>query len=115
MEQDRNEEVMNGVNEAVRRLIDEIQISDTYREYDAQRQKVNQFPELKEKIDEFRSRNFELQRSEDNALDKIEEFEKQYADFREDPLVADFLAAELAFCRMIQEINTKIADAIHFE
>ena len=111
----RNGESMNGVNEAVRRLIDEIMISDTYKEYDTQRRKVNQLPELKEKIDEFRARNYEMQRSDDNALEKIEEFEKEYADFREDPLVSDFLAAELDFCRMIQAINTQIADAVHFE
>ena len=106
---------MNGVNEAVRRLIDELLLSDIYKEYDRQRKKVNQLPELKEKINEFRSRNYEMQRSDDNALDKIEEFEREYADFREDPLVSDFLAAELAFCRMIQEINTRIAEAMHFE
>ena len=106
---------MNGVNEAGRHLIDEIMLSDTYKEYDEQRRRANRFPELKEKIDEFRLRNYEMQRSDDNALDKIEEFEKEYADFRENPLVSDFLAAELAFCRMIQEMNTQIADAIHFE
>ena len=76
---------------------------------------MNQVPDLKAKIDDYRVRNFELQMSEDNALDKIDQFEREYANFRENPLVSDFLAAELAFCRMIQDINTQIAEAMHFE
>ena len=105
----------NGVNDAVRRLIDEIMLSDVYREYDTQRKKVNLYPELKEQIDDFRMCNYEFQRDEDGALEKIEEFERKYEKFRENPLVSDFLAAELAFCRMIQDINTQIAESMHFE
>lgn len=106
---------MSGVDKALQQLIAEILVSDTYKEYDIQRNKVNQVPDLKAKIDDYRVRNFELQMSEDNALDKIDQFEREYANFREEPLVSDFLAAELAFCRMIQDINTKIAEAMHFE
>lgn len=106
---------MSGVEMALQQLIAEILVSDTYKEYDIQRNKVNQVPDLKAKIDEFRVRNFELQMSEDNALDKIDQFEREYANFRENPLVSDFLAAELAFCRMIQDINAQIAEAMHFE
>ena len=106
---------MSGVDKALQQLIAEILVSDTYKEYDIQRNKVNQVPDLKAKIDDYRVRNFELQMSEDNALDKIDQFEREYANFRENPLVSDFLAAELAFCRMIQDINTQIAEAMHFE
>ena len=106
---------MNGVEEAVRHLIDAVLESDTYHEYDRQRKKVNQVPDLKEQIDDFRVRNFELQMSDDNALEKIEQFEREYATFRENQLVSDFLSAELAFCRMVQGINTRIAEAINFE
>ena len=35
--------------------------------------------------------------------------------FREDPLVEEFLDAELAFCRMMQEIDVKLAEAMDFE
>lgn len=106
---------MSGVEKALEQLVAEILVSDIYKEYDIQRNKVNEVPDLKEKINEYRIKNFELQMSEDNALDKIDQFEREYAEFRENPLVSDFLAAELAFCRMIQQINTHIAEAIHFE
>lgn len=106
---------MHGVNKALENLIAEIMLSDIYKEYDTQRNKVNEQPELKEKIDEFRTRNYELQTSDDTALEQIDQFEREYSDFRENPLVSDFLAAELAFCRMIQDINESITQAIHFE
>ena len=66
-------------------------------------------------IDEFRAKNFEMQTGKDMVFEKIEAFEKEYRDFRENPLVNDFLAAELAFCRLIQNNNARIADAIDFE
>ncbi len=106
---------MSKLDNAVERLIEAILDSEIYREYDAQRNRVNQYPELKAQIDEFRKRNFLLQRSEDNAFEKIEQFEKEYADFRENTLVSEFLAAELAFCRMMQDINLQVTEAVHFE
>ena len=48
-------------------------------------------------------------------LDRMEAFEREYEKFREDPLVDDFLRAELAFCRMMQEVYALLADDIDFE
>lgn len=106
---------MNNVDEAVKQLIAAILESDTYREYDIQRKRVKEVPGLKEKIDEFRFRNYELQNRNDIAFDKLDQFVKEYEDFREDPLVSAFLASELAFCRMMQEINIGITAALDFE
>lgn len=107
---------MSKVDRAIEQLVAEILNTDEYLAYDEQRNKVKQFPELKAKIDEFRERNYLIQISEDeNRLEKLEAFEREYADFRENPLVSDFLAAELAFCRMMQDVNLQITEAVHFE
>ena len=106
---------MNNIEEAADRFIAAIKESNVYTEYVDQLNKVKEHAELKRQIDEFRTRNFELQNSPDCAFDKLESFEKEYESFREDPLVSDFLAAELAFCRMMQEINIRITEAVHFE
>lgn len=103
------------VEEAVGKLAGEVLNSQIYKEYRIQLEKVKQQPKLKERIDEFRQRNYELQCSPDYAFDKMEQFEREYRGFREDPLVSDFLAAELALCRMMQEINSKLVEAIDFE
>ena len=106
---------MSKIDSAVGTFITAIMDTDEYREYDLQRNRVKKYPELKAQIDEYRRRNFLLQTREDTAFEKIDQFEKEYEGFRENPLVSDFLAAELAFCRMIQGINMRITEAVHFE
>ena len=106
---------MSDIDNTVDQLISAVKESEVYNKYVQQLSEVKKNPELKRQIDEFRSRNFELQNSEDLAFDKMEAFEQEYANFREIPLVSEFLAAELAFCRMMQEITLRITDAMQFE
>lgn len=106
---------MNQVDEAVGKLTEAVLQSEVYLEYRKQLEKVKQFPQLKERIDDFRHKNYELQCSPDYAFDKMDQFEREYRGFREDPLVSDFLAAELALCRLMQEINSRLVEAIDFE
>lgn len=103
------------VETAMNHLITAVKESEIYQEYRIQLEKVKQLPELKAQIDEFRTRNYLLQISQNNELDKIYELEREYEDFRENPLVSDFLAAELAFCRMMQDINSQVTAAMDFE
>ena len=106
---------MSEVDEAVDGLVNAILNSSVYQEYKNSLEKVKQLPELKEKIDDYRMRNFELQQSPDYAFDKMEQFQREYRSFREDPLVSEFLSAELAFCRMVQDIEQKLTENIDFE
>ncbi|MFG6338987.1 MAG: YlbF family regulator [Lachnospiraceae bacterium] len=103
--------------EAARDFADKIMTSDAYREYLYQREKIKKQPEIYEKVNEFRQRNFDLQNETDSEdmLDRMEAFEREYEKFRENPLVDDFLQAELAFCRMMQEVYVLLADEIDFE
>ena len=103
---------MMEVQEALEQLAQAVKESEVYREY--RRQSAG---DMREKIDEYRVRNFELQNSvqTEDLLDKLDDFEREYEKFREDPLVEEFLDAELAFCRMMQEIDVKLAEAMDFE
>lgn len=103
--------------DAARRFAGTIMASDTYKEYLFQREKIKKQPELYEKVNEFRQRNFELQNETDGdeLFDRVEAFEKEYEKFRENPFVDDFLRAELAFCRLMQEVNVLLAEEIDFE
>lgn len=106
---------MNEVEEASDRLVEAVLHCDIYLEYRKQLEKVKAFPDLKKQVDEFRRRNFELQQQPDYAFDKLEQFEREYRTFRENPLVSDFLAAELAFCRLMQELGERLINAVDFE
>lgn len=105
------------VQKALEQLAQAIKDSDIYREYRRQSEKVDNTGDMREKIDEYRVRNFELQNSvqTEDLLDKLDAFEREYEKFREDPLVEEFLDAELAFCRMMQEIDVKLAETMDFE
>ncbi|MDD6811935.1 MAG: YlbF family regulator [Lachnospiraceae bacterium] len=102
---------------AVGRFVEEIKKSEIYVEYDFQRDKLKKQPELFEKVKEYRQKNFELQNSAqgEDLFEKMDAFEKEYEKFREIPLVDDFLRAELAFCRMMQEVNAQITAELDFE
>lgn len=70
--------------EAARAFADQIMTSDTYRQYYYQREKIKKQPELYEKVNEFRQRNFDLQNEtdSDDMLDRMEAFEREYEKFR---------------------------------
>lgn len=101
---------MSRVETALEELIAAVIASEEYREYDRQKQIMKEQPELKAQIDRFRQENFELQNSVQS-----DEFSRRLEEFRKNPLVDAFLNAELDFCRMIQEINGKIVEAVNFE
>lgn len=108
---------MNRVNAALAELISAIIDSQEYQEYGRQLEGMKEHPDLKVRIDEFRRENYELQNSaeSDELFDRLDEFTRRYEDFRRNPMVELFLNAELEFCRMIQNINQEIVEAVHFE
>ena len=105
------------IEEATKKFAAYIQESDTYKEYFYQRERIKKQPALYEKVNEYRQKNFDLQNESDSEdlFDRMEAFEREYAKFRENPLVEDFLRAELAFCRMMQNINVWLTAEIDFE
>ena len=103
------------IQESLQGLVANILDSEIYKEYQNQLALVKERPGLKEKIDEFRTRNLALQTGEHTTFEQLDCFEREYADFREDPLVDEFLAAELALCRLLQKVNRTLVEAIDFE
>ncbi len=103
------------LDQAVEAMIDAVKRSEVYRNYLEALAAAKRQPGLKQEIDEFRRKNYVMQSSADMAFEHIEQFEREYSDFRENPVVADFLAAELALCRMIQQINLHVTDMLNFE
>jgi len=88
-----------------------------YKAYRTQLERMKQQPELYAQVNEFRRRNYEIQNSSqaDDLFDKIDAFEKEYEKFRENPLVDEFLRAELALCRMMQEIDIFLTEELDFD
>lgn len=108
---------MADVYEVVEDLIEAIRENPVYQDFIREKERVKKHPQLKKQIDEYRQRNFELQSltQNDELFDKIEQFQKEYEEFLENPLVMDFLEAEVAFCRLIQDITGRMVQAIDFD
>lgn len=105
------------VERAALSFVRTIKETDIYKQYEYQLGRLKEHPEKLKQVNEFRRRNFEIQKTSqvDELFDKMNAFENEYEKFREDPLVDDFLRAELAFCRMMQEIDIFIVEEIDFE
>lgn len=73
------------LEQAVEALVGAIKGSDAYGKYLSALAAVKQQPELKQQIDRFRRENYIMQNTGDMAFERIEQFEREYSDFRENP------------------------------
>lgn len=107
------EEIRDAAREYARKIME----TDTYRKYCYERERIKKQPDLYEKVNQYRERTFELQNytDKDQLFDKLDEYEREYEKFRENPVVEGFLSAELGFCRMMQELNDLILGHLDFE
>lgn len=107
----------NDVMEAASGLAEIIRKTDVYEEYLQQRDILKAQPGLYEQVNVYRQKNFDIQNEAEGAelFDRMEAFEREYREFRENPAVDDFLRAELAFCRMMQEMYVLLTAQIDFE
>ena len=104
------------IQQALEEFLNALRASEAYKDYEYQKARVKRYPGLAERINEFRKRRFEFQHYEgDDLFEKIDEFEREYQNFEEEPVVRDYLAAELEICRRIQEINAAIADIVDID
>lgn len=88
-----------------------------YREYCRTKESAKQDPKLWEEIMNYRLRVHEFQTSHgsDELFDRTASFEQEFAEWKKDKRVTEFLDAELALCRLIQEAFIAVVDDIGFE
>lgn len=102
------------IHEQLDEFIVELKHTKVYLEYQQQLKKICADPELKQRVDDFRRRNYEIQTGahQQNMFDEMERFQRESEHLRDIPMVRDFLSAELALCRMIQKVTTTIVEAV---
>lgn len=102
------------LHEQLDEFIVKLKHTKVYLEYEEQLRRLCEQPELKQRVDDFRRRNYEIQTQsyQDNMFDEMERFQKESEHLRDIPIVHDFLSAELALCRMIQRVTTTIVEAV---
>ena len=104
------------MKKALNQFLNELQESSAFRDYKYQKERIKKVPGMKERINDFRIKRFEFQNYEgEDLFEKIDEFEKEYQSFKEEPIVREYLAAELEICRLVQEINNAIDDLVDID
>ena len=105
------------MHDAAVEFVSAVKQSKEYMEYEMQLTKMKMQPELYEKVNEFRQKNFVIQNTEDSEklMDRMEELDREYEELRSIPLVEDFLEAETAFCRLMQEVNMFVTKELNFQ
>lgn len=104
---------MDAVNRNIHLLLTAIQKSEVYRNYKKQEEILEKNPELYARVQQFRADNFCLQNEEKgNLLQAADHLAKESAELRRNPEVNAYLDAELALCRMMQQICKTLTDGI---
>ena len=106
---------MASIEQATDRFVEAVLISDEYLAYKRELDRLKESPELKQQVDEFRKKNYELQLRGDLNFDRLDQFEQEYEIFRQNPLVSEFLQAELDLCRALQRVTMRVTEAVSFE
>ena len=78
-------------------------------------EKLKEEPELRKKIDRFRTEVYLLNNSEDcseDLFEKIDQFVRDHREFRKNPLVNEFLEAELDVCKLLQRVSNRIQSGV---
>ena len=110
------EEIMDIITERLHALTDAMRNTIDYQSYLKLEAELDKDQELKKKVDEFRIRNFALQEAENiDLFEAVDRVEKEYRDLRKNPVVAEYLAAELSVCRMIQKVFATINNEIKID
>ncbi|MBD5545453.1 MAG: YlbF family regulator [Lachnospiraceae bacterium] len=104
---------MTQYDQELEAFIEAVKNTEAFTEYEKEKERIKAYPDLKARLNEFRERNYRLQTSENTSelFEEIDKFTIEHEAFREIPMVHDFLEKELAYCRMIQQINERLLRA----
>ncbi len=88
-----------------------------FRRYREISSRVQEYPEKKKRLFEFRRKNYQLQNSEEqiDLFSESDRLMKEYQDVYDDPMLREFLDAEVKVCRIVQQINYELIRCLEFE
>ena len=102
---------MTDVEYQTKQLIREIRKSNEYNQFRRLEAKISHEPELKEQVDNYRRKRFELQNAEDSDRE-LQQMEKECEELLAKSLVRDFLVSEQKLMLMMQNTLLSIAEAV---
>lgn len=106
---------MKETEKIIQDFVENLRMTQEYKRYEYSRERVRMYPELCGQLKEYCQKKYMLQKSEEDLFDKMDAFDKEYEEFRSNPVIETYLEAEAAVCKMIREIYVQIAGAIELD
>lgn len=104
---------MDAIDRGAKGLLAAIRKSDEYQEYKRQEAVMLRDPQLFQRVNMFRANNYRFQNETNHDLFyAADQVEKESVELRRIPEANAFLQAELALCKLIQNVYKEIADGI---
>lgn len=105
---------MDEVTGCVEELLSAIRESSVYKEYKKHEVVLEKEPELMERVNRFRANNFRLQNEEkkQELFHMSEVLTREASQLKKIPEVSAYLNAELALCRLMQQICATLTNGI---
>lgn len=105
---------MDEMKDAMRQFLAALKETETYKNYERYKELLSQNPELKQKVDSYREKNYVFQQrcNGDVIFEEADNLLREMAELEKEPLVHEFLRNELAYCKMIQNIKDYFLNAI---
>ena len=101
---------MEDVKLKIDELIKAIKQGEIYQNYQKVLSKLDENKELHSQVDSLRGQIFDFQSNspKEEIFDESSRLEQEFCELRKNPLVNEFLDAELALCKMLKEIGMQI-------
>ena len=105
-----------GVKRCVDELLRCLHSCSEYRAFEQARHKLDEDPRKRKRTDEFRRKNFLLQNSEESGSQEAQEqMFLERSELRKDPVIDEYLKAELSVCRLLRQISLRLMDSVDLD
>ena len=111
---------MNNVYDLSHDLARSLKETDQYKNYVAIKARVDAEPSLAKMVNDLQEKNMEIQTkmmlNGGTAPEELtQQFQQLYAIVAQDPLAAQYFAAEMAYTQVVSEIYGILGEAVRFE
>lgn len=106
---------MGTITDKKNELIAAIRDGKIFARYEKARKAIGEYPEKKALADGFREQSYLMAVEHRDGSEEIRLLLEKRSELTADPVIAEYLAAELDLCRMLQRISMQILNVADLE
>jgi len=107
---------MSDLSTLSKHVVDIFKSTVEYNDYRVLLEKLKEDPEIYERVLEYRRKNYSiLQDDIEDDIAQMDELVDAYDDVLGNPLVNDFITAEAAFCKLVQDFTVSVTNELEFD